>query len=79
MYINFINTAIPAIFGTTEKKLVTDVGAPSYTSGVHMWKGTAETLKANPTSINTIAKIFPTFVLSVFSSINSKFVDPEKP
>ena len=31
-------------------KPVTVVGAPSYASGVHMWKGTAATLKANPTS-----------------------------
>ena len=30
-------------------KAVIDVGAPWYTSGVHMWKGTAETLKPKPT------------------------------
>jgi len=30
---------------------VTDVGAPSYTSGVHMWKGTAATLKPSETVI----------------------------
>ena len=29
---------------------VMGVGAPSYTSGVHMWNGTAATLKAKPTS-----------------------------
>ena len=28
---------------------VTEVGAPWYTSGVHMWNGTAATLKPNPT------------------------------
>jgi hypothetical protein len=28
---------------------VTGVGAPSYTSGVHMWNGTAAILKPNPT------------------------------
>ena len=27
---------------------VTGVGAPSYTSGVHMWNGTAATLNAKP-------------------------------
>ena len=34
--INRIITAIPAIFGTTAKKFVTEVGEPSYTSGVHI-------------------------------------------
>jgi len=29
---------------------VTEVGAPSYTSGAHMWKGTEEILKPKPTS-----------------------------
>ena len=30
------------------------VGAPWYTSGVHMWNGTAETLKKNPTSSSAV-------------------------
>ena len=30
------------------KKAVTGVGEPSYTSGVHMWNGTAPTLKREP-------------------------------
>ena len=34
---------------------VTGVGAPWYTSGVHMWNGTAATLNANPTSRKTTA------------------------
>ena len=29
---------------------VTGVGAPSYTSGAHMWNGTADTLNPKPTS-----------------------------
>jgi hypothetical protein len=29
---------------------VTGVGAPWYTSGVHMWNGTAAILNANPTA-----------------------------
>ena len=33
----------------TAMKAVTLVGAPSYTSGVHMWKGTEATLKPKPT------------------------------
>ena len=42
--------AKPAAFAPTDMKPVTVVGAPSYASGVHMWKGTAATLKAKPTS-----------------------------
>src|ERR1043166_7219261 len=33
-----------------DMKPVTEDGAPSYASGVHMWNGTAETLNAKPTS-----------------------------
>src|SRR5216684_2004456 len=38
-----------ADFVATDMKVVTTVGAPSYTSGVHMWKGAADALKASPT------------------------------
>ena len=37
---NRIATANPAAFGPTLKKAVKGVGAPSYTSGHHMWNGT---------------------------------------
>jgi len=33
-------------------KPVTGVGAPWYTSGVHMWNGTAATLNPKPTRIS---------------------------
>src|SRR5450759_3332559 len=36
-------------------KAVIGVGAPSYTSGVHMWNGTAAILKPKPTSTRTSA------------------------
>src|SRR3546814_4478416 len=39
-----------ATFGAVAKKVATGVGAPSYTSGVHMWNGTAEILNASPAS-----------------------------
>src|ERR1700757_3486111 len=39
------NSANAAAFGPAEKSAVTGVGAPSYTSGVHTWKGAAATLK----------------------------------
>src|SRR4029078_11933309 len=53
------NIAIAAILGADEKNAVTGGGAPSYTSGVHMWKGTAETLKQKPANRNTSPKVSP--------------------
>src|SRR6476646_5732563 len=44
------NAANAAAFTPVDMKPVTADGAPSYASGVHMWNGTADTLKANPTS-----------------------------
>ena len=46
------NNAIVAIFGVIAKYAVTDVGAPSYTSGVHIWNGTALILKRRATGMN---------------------------
>src|SRR3954447_14283874 len=50
---------IAATFGAVATNTVTRVGAPSYTSGGHMWNGTAETLNAKPTSTNTIPTTNP--------------------
>ena len=44
-----------------------------------MWKGTADTLKANPTSIKTIPNIVPALKSLFKFAICSKFVEPEKP
>ena len=44
------NAANAAAFTAAAMNAVTGVGAPSYTSGVHMWNGTAATLKQKPTS-----------------------------
>ena len=38
----------------TDMNAVTGMGAPWYTSGVHMWNGAADTLKAKPTPIRTM-------------------------
>src|SRR5512140_4010686 len=46
------SAAKPAIFAPEDMKAVTAEGAPWYTSGVHMWKGTAAILKPNPTRIS---------------------------
>ena len=53
------NSAIAATFGAEAKNAVTGVGAPSYTSGVHMWNGTAETLKQSPANRNTSPNVTP--------------------
>src|SRR5215472_5724756 len=45
-----------AAFDATERYAVTVVGAPSYASGAHMWKGTAEILKSRPTAVVVSAK-----------------------
>src|SRR6266576_1960037 len=47
--------AKPAAFGPTDRKAVTGVGAPSYTSGVHMWNGAALILYPKPASMHTTA------------------------
>src|SRR6185295_13841095 len=49
------NAAKAAALTPVDMKPVTAGGAPSYASGVHMWNGTADTLKANPTSSNPAA------------------------
>src|SRR3989304_2488156 len=46
------SAANPAAFAPTDMNAVTTEGAPSYTSGVHMWKGTAATLKLRPTRMS---------------------------
>src|SRR5258705_13511455 len=42
--------ATPATFTADAMNATTGVGAPSYTSGVHEWNGTAATLNPKPTS-----------------------------
>ena len=41
-------TPSAATLVATAMNAVTGVGAPSYTSGVHWWKGATEALKARP-------------------------------
>ncbi len=42
-----------ASFEAEPMNSVTDVGAPWYTSGSHMWNGAAPSLNAMPTTRNT--------------------------
>src|SRR5450756_1640205 len=43
------NAANAAALTPVDMKPVTEGGAPSYASGVHIWNGTAATLNAKPT------------------------------
>jgi hypothetical protein len=47
------SAAKPAALAPADMKAVTEVGAASYASGVHMWNGTAATLKPKPTSTSS--------------------------
>ncbi len=44
-------TANTATFDAVARNAATGAGAPSYTSGVHRWNGTSDSLKARPISI----------------------------
>ena len=50
-----MSIANDAAFDPTERNAVTGVGAPSYTSGAHMWNGTAAILKPMPAPTRTTA------------------------
>src|SRR5476649_1654896 len=50
------NAANAAALTPVDMKPVTAGDAPSYASGVHMWKGTADTLKAKPTNRRPAAR-----------------------
>src|SRR5687768_10186061 len=61
---------------------VTIVGAPSYASGVHMWKGTAEILKKKPTASRPIVRNVsvdgaPAACEDKATAICSRRVDPD--
>src|SRR5271154_1182078 len=48
-------TANAAALGAVDIKPTIGAGAPSYTSGVQIWKGAAATLKPKPTNMNATA------------------------
>ena len=70
-----------ATLGAIANKAVTGVGAPSYTSGVHIWNGAAETLNANPDSRNTTPIIIPEDApfWAILDAISPNWVEPLKP
>src|SRR6266536_857531 len=50
-----ISIANDAAFDPTDRNAVTGVGAPSYTSGAHMWNGTAAILNPMPATTRMTA------------------------
>ena len=75
-----IANANPAVFEPTDKKATTGVGDPSYTSGVHWWKGTAAILNATVDKTNTRAKeVIKVGLLIISEPIVPKFVEPLNP
>ena len=75
-----IANANPAVFEPTDKKATTGVGDPSYTSGVHWWKGTAAILNATVYKTNTRAKeVMNDGLLIISKPIVAKFVEPLNP
>ena len=72
----------PAL-ATADMNPVTGEGAPWYTSGVHMWKGTAATLKAKPTSMRakpaSNSPLVNTAFLDRKSAIWVRLVEPVAP
>ena len=56
---NFSTTLKIAILGTTAKNAETIVGAPSYTSGLHMCNGAAAILKSKADHTNKVPRTIP--------------------
>src|SRR5262249_11278845 len=52
-----MSIANDAAFDPTDKNAVIGVGAPSYTSGAHMWNGTAAILNPTPATTRITARI----------------------
>ena len=69
---------LAATFGAEAKNAVTGVGAPSYTSGVHIWNGTAETLKQSPANRNTRPNTMPMLPVFAATALPAKLTVPVK-
>src|SRR5437660_11678462 len=66
----------------TDMNAVTGIGAPWYTSGVHMWNGAAETLNAKPTPMSTTPRInngLEADALASWVAMSGMIVVPEAP
>ena len=54
MIITRSRVARAIVFVAVAMNAMTAVGAPSYTSGVHMWNGAAEALNASPVTTSAM-------------------------
>jgi hypothetical protein len=72
-------TTSAAIFVAADMKAVTGVGAPWYASGVHMWKGAADVLKARPATIIARPRTSSSSLVFVASAICAKPSSPLAP
>ena len=70
-----------AAFDPTDRNAVTGVGAPSYTSGAHMWNGTAAILKPTPATTRMTASTSRGSFSCPASAvaIARRFVVPDRP
>src|SRR3954464_15242490 len=75
------STANTAALGAVDMNPTIGAGAPSYTSGVQMWKGAAATLNPKPTNIIAIPTKASsgTLVAARLSLITAMLVDPVAP
>src|SRR5512132_706985 len=71
-------TANAAALGAVDMNPTIGAGAPSYTSGVQMWKGAAATLNPKPTNIIAIPTkaSIGTLVAARLSPMTGMLVDP---
>ena len=76
-----ISAANAAAFEPVAMSAVTDVGAPSYTSGAHMWNGTDEILNPKPTSSRPRPIVISVSRgrVAAAAAIRSKLVEPVAP
>src|SRR5205085_6409154 len=65
----------------TDRNAVIGVGAPSYTSGAHMWNGTAAILKPTPATTRITARISrgSLGIDANVTAITRRFVVPDRP
>ena len=80
---SFRNRANPPDFDIADISAVTGNGAPSYASGVHIWNGTAATLKPSPAMIKASprnsASSMPPVSFDSALPMSPKCVDPVAP
>src|SRR5262245_66661611 len=70
-----------AAFDPTDRNAVIGVGAPSYTSGAHIWNGTAAILKPTPATTRITARITRGSLCTAVKSgaLFRRFVVPDRP